>query len=149
MRGLTTCGARSLFHFRLWLMLERRIWPLRTLKLIVDYLVTFGGCSDCHTPGTIGHPDMARFLGGSNVGFALPDGVFVGRNLTPNWSRQLVGRTNHHGVHCGQAARRTFACSNHAMASVVAIDPVRRTSDRCLSQKYSASRKQGARTFWP
>jgi mono/diheme cytochrome c family protein len=49
------------------------------------YLVTIGGCSDCHTPGTfVGHPDMKRFLGGSDVGFALPNGVFVGRNLTPD-----------------------------------------------------------------
>jgi mono/diheme cytochrome c family protein len=47
------------------------------------YLVTVGGCSDCHTPGALlGHPDMTHFLGGSDVGFALPDGVFVGRNLT-------------------------------------------------------------------
>ena len=26
---------------------------------------------------------MTRFLGGSDVGFAMPMGVFVGRNLTP------------------------------------------------------------------
>ncbi len=50
------------------------------------YLVTVGGCSDCHTPGNfLGHPDMAKFLGGSDVGFAIPGlGVFVGRNLTPD-----------------------------------------------------------------
>jgi mono/diheme cytochrome c family protein len=50
------------------------------------YLVTFGGCSDCHTPGNfLGHPDMSRFLGGSDVGFAIPGrGVFVGGNLTPD-----------------------------------------------------------------
>ena len=59
------------------------------------YLATIGGCSDCHTPGTfLGHPDMERFLGGSDVGFAVPGlGVFAGANLTPdketgigNWS---------------------------------------------------------------
>src|SRR2546429_182127 len=30
------------------------------------YLVTLGGCFDCHTPGYfLGKPDMARYLGGS------------------------------------------------------------------------------------
>ena len=50
------------------------------------YLVTVGGCSDCQTPGTfLGHPDMTRYLGGSDVGFAIPGlGVFAGRNLTPD-----------------------------------------------------------------
>jgi mono/diheme cytochrome c family protein len=50
------------------------------------YLVTVGGCTDCHTPGSfLGHPDMSRYLGGSDVGFAIPGmGVFVGRNLTPD-----------------------------------------------------------------
>jgi len=50
------------------------------------YLVTIGGCSDCHTPGTfLGHPDKDKFLGGSDVGFAIPGlGVFPGRNLTPD-----------------------------------------------------------------
>ncbi|HUK61274.1 MAG TPA: cytochrome c [Stellaceae bacterium] len=63
------------------------------------YLVTLGGCSDCHTPGNfLGHPDMARYLGGSDVGFGIPGlGVFVGRNLTPdketglgNWTRAQI-----------------------------------------------------------
>jgi mono/diheme cytochrome c family protein len=50
------------------------------------YLVTFGGCFDCHTPGYFfGKPDMARYLGGSDVGFEMPGlGVFVGPNLTPD-----------------------------------------------------------------
>ena len=50
------------------------------------YLVTLGGCNDCHTPGSfLGRPDMTRMLGGSDVGFAIPGlGVFVGRNLTPD-----------------------------------------------------------------
>ena len=50
------------------------------------YLVTIMGCTDCHTPGSfLGHPDMTKFLGGSDVGFAIPGlGVFVGRNLTPD-----------------------------------------------------------------
>ncbi len=64
------------------------------------YLVTFGSCTDCHTPGSFfGRPDMTKFLGGSDVGFAIPGlGVFVGPNLTPdkatglgNWtSAQIV-----------------------------------------------------------
>jgi mono/diheme cytochrome c family protein len=50
------------------------------------YLVTISGCSDCHTPGALlGAPDMKRYLGGSDVGFAIPGaGVFVGQNLTPD-----------------------------------------------------------------
>jgi len=63
------------------------------------YLVIVGGCSDCHTPGSfLGHPDMTKFLGGSDVGFSIPGmGVFVGRNLTPDpetglgkWTTQQI-----------------------------------------------------------
>jgi mono/diheme cytochrome c family protein len=63
------------------------------------YLVEIGGCSDCHTPGYfLGHPDLARFLGGSDVGFGIPGlGVFVGPNLTSdketglgNWTAQEI-----------------------------------------------------------
>ena len=50
------------------------------------YLVTIAGCLDCHTPGYFfGKPDMARYLGGSEVGFEIPGlGVFHGPNLTPD-----------------------------------------------------------------
>ena len=50
------------------------------------YLVTLGGCSDCHTPGYFfGNPDMSRYLGGSDVGFEIPgQGVFVASNITPD-----------------------------------------------------------------
>ena len=49
------------------------------------YLVTITGCSDCHTPGSLmGKPDMQQYLGGSDVGFATPNGVFVAPNLTPD-----------------------------------------------------------------
>lgn len=60
------------------------------------YLVTVGGCSDCHTSGNLmGHPDMSKFLGGSDVGFAIPGaGVFVGRNLTPDKETGLGNWTN-------------------------------------------------------
>jgi mono/diheme cytochrome c family protein len=63
------------------------------------YLVGFGGCNDCHTPGYFfGKPDMTRFLGGSEVGFEIPGlGVFHGPNLTPDketglgkWSAQEI-----------------------------------------------------------
>jgi len=50
------------------------------------YLVTIASCHDCHTPGFfLGKPDMARYLGGSDVGFELAGlGVFHGPNLTPD-----------------------------------------------------------------
>lgn len=50
------------------------------------YLVTIGGCMDCHTPGYfLGSPDMSRYLGGSDVGFEIPGvGVFYAPNLTPD-----------------------------------------------------------------
>ena len=50
------------------------------------YLVTIASCHDCHTPGYfLGKPDMARFLGGSEVGFDMPGlGVFHGPNLMPD-----------------------------------------------------------------
>ena len=58
-----------------------------------QYLVTLGGCNDCHTPGYFfGKPDMARFLGGSEVGFEIPGlGVFHGPNLTPDHETGLGG----------------------------------------------------------
>jgi mono/diheme cytochrome c family protein len=63
------------------------------------YLVTLGGCHDCHTPGYfLGKPDMNRYLGGSEVGFEIPGlGVFYGPNLTPdkdtglgNWTDEQI-----------------------------------------------------------
>lgn len=64
-----------------------------------QYLVTLGNCNDCHTPGHFfGKPDMARVLGGSEVGFEIPNlGTFYGPNLTPdretglgNWSAEEI-----------------------------------------------------------
>lgn len=51
-----------------------------------EYLVKFGGCNDCHTPGYfLGKPDFALGLSGSEVGFEVPGlGVFHGPNLTPD-----------------------------------------------------------------
>ncbi len=50
------------------------------------YLANLAGCSHCHTPGHfLGKVDMTRALGGSDVGFGIPNlGVFVGPNLTPD-----------------------------------------------------------------
>ena len=73
------------------------------------FLVTIAGCSDCHTPGALlGSPDMKRYLGGSDVGFAIPGaGVFVGENLTARQrdrSRLMDGRADHRGDPHGQNA---------------------------------------------
>jgi hypothetical protein len=63
------------------------------------YLVNIIPCTDCHTPGSfLGHPDMTRYLGGSEVGFEVPGlGVFYGPNLTPdkdtglgNWTTRQI-----------------------------------------------------------
>lgn len=63
------------------------------------YLVSILPCTDCHTPGTfLGHPDMQRYLGGSEVGFEVPGlGVFYGPNLTPDdetglgkWTKEQI-----------------------------------------------------------
>ena len=60
------------------------------------YLVNISGCLDCHTPGYFfGKPDMTRYLGGSDIGFGIPDlGVFVGPNLTPDKETGLGGWTD-------------------------------------------------------
>ncbi len=72
-----------------------------------EYLVAFGGCSDCHTPGYFfGKPDLTRFLAGSDVGFSIPGlGVFAGRNLTPDkntglgdWTSEQIAAAIQTGV---------------------------------------------------
>jgi mono/diheme cytochrome c family protein len=64
-----------------------------------NYLVTVADCGGCHTPGSmLGMPDMARNLGGSEVGFEIPGlGTFHPPNLTPDpetglgkWSEQEI-----------------------------------------------------------
>ena len=71
------------------------------------YLVRFGGCTDCHTPGhMLGKPDMSRFLGGSDMGPEVPGlGIFVGPNLTPDketglgaWSKDQIATAIQTGV---------------------------------------------------
>jgi mono/diheme cytochrome c family protein len=82
-------------------------WAQDTQLARGKYLVTLAGCTDCHTPGhLLGKPDMTRFLGGSDVGFAIPGlGVFVGRNLTPDketglgsWTRDQIATAVTSGV---------------------------------------------------
>jgi mono/diheme cytochrome c family protein len=72
------------------------------------YLVTLGGCNDCHTPGYfLGKPDMSRFLGGSDVGFEIPDqGVFVGSNITPDKKTGIGSWTPEQIVKAIQAGER-------------------------------------------
>lgn len=83
-----------------------------------EYLVTIGGCNDCHTPFIMGkngpEPDMTRMLSGhpaafemppapslgngpwlwagaaTNTAFAGPWGVSFARNLTPDPATGLV-----------------------------------------------------------
>ena len=70
------------------------------------YLTTIMGCTDCHTPGHfLGRPDMARFLGGSDVGFEIPGlGTFYGPNLTPdatglgNWTEAEIATAIRTGI---------------------------------------------------
>ena len=63
------------------------------------YLVVVASCNDCHTPGFfLGKPDIAKYLGGSDMGFEIPGlGVFAGRNITPdketgigNWTDEQI-----------------------------------------------------------
>ena len=60
------------------------------------YLIQISGCSDCHTPGgMLGQPDMGRYLGGSDVGFAIPGvGIYLGQNLTPDQETGLGAWSN-------------------------------------------------------
>jgi mono/diheme cytochrome c family protein len=75
------------------------------------YLVTIASCTDCHTPGYFfGKPDMARYLGGSEVGFEIPGlGIFHGPNLTPDketglgdWTEEMFIKTMRTGLHQGK-----------------------------------------------
>jgi mono/diheme cytochrome c family protein len=72
------------------------------------YLVTIGGCNDCHTPGHFfGKPDTARLLGGSEVGFEIPGlGVFYGSNLTPDKATGLGNWTDAQVVAAIQKGQR-------------------------------------------
>lgn len=87
------------------------------------YLVTLGGCNDCHTPGYFfGKPDMTRYLGGSDVGFEIPGlGAFAGGNITPDKETgigNLDCRSDRDRVADRSAAGWPHPCAHHAMASL-------------------------------
>jgi mono/diheme cytochrome c family protein len=94
------------------------------------YLVTVASCHDCHTPGYfLGNPDMARYLGGSDVGFELPGlGTFVGPNLTPDKETGLGGWTDAQVVAAIQQGHRPDGrmlapiMPYHAFANLTAQD---------------------------
>lgn len=50
------------------------------------YLARIMDCGGCHTPGALaGKPDFGRMLGGSDIGFQIPQlGIFYPPNLTPD-----------------------------------------------------------------
>jgi mono/diheme cytochrome c family protein len=72
------------------------------------YLVLVAGCTDCHTPGHFfGKPDPKRFLGGSEVGFAVPElGTFYGPNLTPDKETGLGKWTEKQMIHALRTGER-------------------------------------------
>ena len=92
---------RLLFYAALLLMAASATARAQTPVERGKYIATIGGCLDCHTPGYfLGKPDMARYLGGSDVGFKVGGlGIFVGPNLTPdkdtglgNWSDEQIAK---------------------------------------------------------
>ena len=71
------------------------------------YLVTLVDCGGCHTTGSLtGRPDPAKYLGGAEVGWLVPNlGVFYPANLTPdpatgigNWTKQDIVKLLKTGV---------------------------------------------------
>lgn len=82
------------------------------------YLVTIGGCNDCHTPGYFfGKPDMARMLGGSEVGFEMPGlGTFYGPNLTPD---KATGLGNWSGAEIVTALQTGMRPDGRALAPIM------------------------------
>ena len=114
------------------------------------YLTDIIPCTDCHTPGTfLGHPDMSRYLGGSDVGFAVPGlGVFYGSNLTPDndtglgkWTVKQIATA----ITDGRSAGRPQARAANAGGMVPPPDQIRRAGDRLLSEDAQADEQQGSR----
>ena len=72
------------------------------------YLVAVIGCGDCHTAGYFfGKPDMPHALGGSDVGFEIPQlGVFVAPNLTSDAETGLGDWTKEQIVAALQTGKR-------------------------------------------
>jgi mono/diheme cytochrome c family protein len=72
-----------------------------------EYLARIMDCGGCHTPGALaGKPDQARYLAGSDIGFAIPGlGTFFPPNLTPDeetgtgrWTEEDIIRAVRTGV---------------------------------------------------
>ena len=118
------------------------------------YLVVLAGCNDCHTPGFfLGKPDMAKYLGGSDVGFEIPGlGVFPGRNITPdkdtgigNWSTEQIATA----LTTGKRPDGRDTGANHALPLVLLSDE-RGCSGHCrLSPKHTAGQESGRRALRP
>ena len=118
------------------------------------YLVAIAGCNDCHTPGYfLGKPDMARFLGGSEVGFEMPGlGVFHGPNLTPDKATGLGGWTDAQIVAAIQKGQRPDGrmlapiMPWHAFANLTKQDV---DAIVAYPAQPAAGRQQGARSVRP
>ena len=113
------------------------------------YLVGFGGCIDCHTPGYFfGKPDMPRALAGSEVGFEIPGlGVFYGPNLTPDketglgsWSKEQIVTALQKGTR-PDGRQLAPIMPWKAFANLTKSDA---QCDRRLSQEPAAHEQQGA-----
>ena len=117
------------------------------------YLVTLGGCNDCHTPGYFfGKPDTTRYLGGSEVGFEIPGlGVFLWpqSHAGPRyWPRPMVDGRNRDCDHQGPATGRPRACADHALACVRKPHAAGRARDHKFSQELAAGKEQGSWAIW-
>lgn len=73
--ALLVCAGAAMASARAQTQLERG-----------KYLATIMDCGGCHTTGSlVGHPDPARYLAGSDIGWLIPNlGVFYPANITPD-----------------------------------------------------------------
>jgi len=118
-----------------------------------QYLTSFGGCFDCHTPGYFfGKPDMDRYLGGSEVGFAIPgQGVFVGPNLTPDKETGLGDWTDEQIV---TALQKGVRPDGRILAPIMpwrSFAKLTRDDAFAIARylKSAAAQEQGGRPVWP
>ncbi len=117
-----------------------------------EYLVTIGGCNDCHTPGYFfGKPDSSRFLGGSDVGFEIPgEGVFVGSNITPDKETGIGELDQGADRDCNSdraTARRSRPGANHAVACIREAHRRRRDIDCSIPSKPETGKPSGTWSF--
>ena len=87
------------------------------------YLVAIMSCNDCHTPGTFyGASDAARYLAGSEMGWAGPWGIAYAANLTPDSLTglgKMVDRADLQGDPDRQSPRRSAAVGRDAVAQLL------------------------------